>query len=370
MTSPRLKIAFIGGRGVGGAYSGIETYYAEVGARLVARGHQVTAYCRQHFTPDVPLYRGIQVRRLPAWRSKHFETISHSALSTLDSLVRGFDIIQFHALGSSPLAVIPRLLGVRTVVSVRGLDWQRAKWGGFARSFLQFGEWTSARCPTATAVVSHTLEEHYARTHQRRPVCIPNAVVIEPPQPPQLIQERYGLGKDDFFLFAGRISPEKGLHTLLAALAPLARTKKLVVAGGSSYSDTYIEQVRQSAWEEVLFLGNVERAVMLELHSNCLAFILPSAMEGLSISLLESLSFGSCIVCTAIPENLEVVGEAAMTFAFDDVVALRAHLEQLLADPSVAATYRQRAATRARACPDWDEVTRLTEAFYFQLMAS
>ena len=119
MTTRKLKIAFIGARGVVGTYSGIETYYEEVGSRLAGRGHEVTAYCRMHFTPKVDTHRGVKVRRLPALRGKHFETITHSTLCTLDSFLRDFDIIQYHAIGSAPLAWLPRLAGRTTVVSVR-----------------------------------------------------------------------------------------------------------------------------------------------------------------------------------------------------------------------------------------------------------
>lgn len=363
-----MKIAFIGARGVGGTYSGIETYYEEVGSRLAARGHRVTAYCRTYFTPAVATHRGIQVRRLPALRSKHLETISHSLLATADSLLRDYDLIQFHAIGSAPLALVPRLLRrVPTVVSVRGLDWQRAKWGGFARLVLRFGEWASARCPTATAVVSATLQQHYEEAHGRRPFLIPNAVIPAAPRPLDKL-EAHGLEKNGFLLFAGRISPEKGVHTLLEALEPLPRHKPLVIAGGSSYSEGYIEKVRAMAWEEVIFLGNVGRDMMEELYSNCYAFILPSVMEGLSIALLEALSFGTCIVTTHIPENLEVVGDAGLTFPPQDVAALRQQLARLLEDPALAEDYRQRAAARARAQPDWDEVARRTEALYRHLL--
>ena len=369
MPADRLKIAFLGARGVIGTYSGIETYYEEVGSRLAARGHQVTAYCRKYFTPDVPSHRGILVRRLPSLEGKHLETLSHSLLATLDCLLRDFDVVQYHAIGSAPLAIVPRLFGRTTVVSVRGLDWQRAKWGGFARAMLRFGEWASARLPNATAVVSEKLQRHYQKAHGRRPAMIPNAVVVGTPRPIERLAE-HGLEKDGFLLFAGRISPEKGVHTLLEALEPLPRHKKLVLAGGTSYSDDYIEKVKALAGDNALFLGRVGREEMEELLSSCYAFILPSVMEGLSIALLEALSYGNCIVTTDIPENLEVVGDAGLSFPPGDVEALRAVLARVLEEPALVEEHRRRAAARAESWPDWDEVARLTEELYLSLVSS
>jgi glycosyltransferase involved in cell wall biosynthesis len=367
VTVRKLKIAFIGARGVVGTYSGIETYYEEVGSRLAERGHEVTAYCRPRFTPDVPEHRGIKVRRVPALYGKHTETITHSVLSTLDSLRRDFDIIQYHAIGSAPLAVLPRLFGRKTVVSVRGLDWQRAKWGSHARLALKLGEWASVRSPSATVVVSETLKRHYSARHDREPHVIPNAVVPGTPRDPAEIA-RYGLDRDGYLLFAGRISPEKGVHTLLEALRPLPREKKLVIAGGGSYSDDYVARIRREAWNDVVFLGQVDHEAMEALYSNCYAFVLPSAMEGLSIALLEALGHGSCILCTGIPENLEVVGEAGLTFPTDDVAALRALLTRILASPELVEHYRKLARERARAMPGWDEVAHRTEELYYRML--
>lgn len=366
MSSARLRIAFIGARGVIGTYSGIETYYEEVGSRLVKRGHEVTAYCRPYFTPDVPEHRGIQVRRLPCLRTKHLETMSHSVLATFDALRRRFDIIQYHAIGSSPLALIPRMIGQTTLVSVRGLDWKRAKWGWFARTFLKLAEWTSIRCPTQTVVVSKTLQRHYLSRHGREPVVIPNAVVPAERRPADRIKA-HGLEKDNYLLFMGRLSPEKGIHTLIEALRPLESRMRLVLAGGTSYSDAYIDEIRRSAWDDVLLLGEVDREMVAELLSNCYAFILPSTMEGLSIALLEALSYGACIIATNIPENLEVIQDAGLSFPPGDVDKLRKHLDRILTDPEVARAYRAKAANLARNQPDWDEIARRTEDLYLRV---
>ena len=363
----RLRIAFIGARGVIGTYSGIETYYEELGSRLAARGHEVTAYCRTYFTPDQESYRGIRIRRLPCVRTKHLETISHSFLSTIDSLFRAFDIVQYHAIGSAPLALAPRLLGKKTVVSVRGLDWQRGKWGSVARTVLQIGEWASVRCPSATVVVSNTLRDHYMHSHGIEPVVVRNAVVRGEHRPLKRMREA-GLSRDGYFLFAGRLSPEKGVDTLLEAFSALDSDKTLALAGGTSYSEDYIEKLKQKAGKGVIFLGRVDRECMEELLSNCYAFVLPSTMEGLSIALLEAISYGACVVGSAIPENLEAMGEAGLSFPVGDVEALRQALWSLLEDPELVEEQRARARRQAGELPDWDDVTDRTEAFYRELL--
>ena len=90
-----LHIAFISGRGVMSKYSGIETYYEEVGQRLVAMGHHVTGYCRTNFTPPCNEYRGMRLVRLPTVHSKHFETVVHTTLSTIHALFSRCDIVHY-----------------------------------------------------------------------------------------------------------------------------------------------------------------------------------------------------------------------------------------------------------------------------------
>lgn len=372
-TAPRarvdqpLRIAFIGARGVGGTYSGIETYYEEVGERLAQRGHHVTAYCRRYFTPAVSQYRGIAVRRLPCLRTKHLETLSHSLLSTIDCAFRRFDIVQYHALGSAPLALIPRLLGKTTVVSVRGLDWQRAKWGGLARRILQLGEWASARVPHGTAVVSETLQAHYEREHGRRPQVIPNAIPKVPAPTDEVVRE-LGLVPGRYLLYSGRLSPEKGVDTLLEACRSLDERFEVVIAGGAGYDSSFKEKLHSLATPRTRFLGQVDRDLVQALLAHCYAYVLPSAMEGLSIALLEALGHGCCIVTSDIPENREVVGAAAKLFPYGDASRLREVLTCLVSDPELAADCRRRAQLRAVTRPGWDEITDRTESFYFHLL--
>lgn len=363
----RLRIAFIGGRGVGGAYSGIERYYEEVGSRLSARGHRLLVYCRPHFAPPEATFRGMQICRLPTIRAKHLETLVHTILSTIDVCFRRVDLVQFHALGSSPFAWLPRLFGKKTVVSVRGLDWQRAKWGVVARTYLRLCERTSVHCPNATAVVSRTLLAHYRRRFNRPVSYIPNGVVRHEPVPPDGIRE-WGLRGRDYFLYAGRLSPEKGLDVLIEAHRGLAESR-LVIAGGSSYSDDYTKRLRARAHDRVLFTGFITGRLLHEMYSNALAFVLPSQMEGLSVALLEAISYGLPVIASDIPENRELVDECGgFLFRLDDERDLRRAMQSILDDRTTAMRTGARARDIVRACFDWDRIALDTEALYLKIV--
>ena len=362
-----LRIAFIGARGIGSAYSGIETYYEEVGSRLVSYGHEVLAYCRRHATPDGTDFRGVTPIFRPCVRSKHGETFTHTAVSTLDVLFRRADIVQFHALGPSLFSAIPRLTRAKTVASIRGLDWQREKWGTFATRFLQFCESQSHRLPDAVSVVSRTLQQHYRERHGVEVAYIPNGVTLEASPPPQEIRS-LGLAGKDYFLFMGRISPEKGLDVLTEAYGPLAGRAKLVIAGGDSYTDGYRQRLRQASPPGVIFPGRVSGRLRAELYAHALAFVLPSTIEGLSVALLEAMGHGACAVTSDIPNNRELVEGAGWCFPTGDVAALRATLERVLDNPRDAEELGRRARARVESEYTWDQVARRTEEFYYALL--
>ena len=163
-----VRVAFIGGRGVVSKYSGIESYYEQVGHELVRLGHTVTVYCRSYFTPPMKTHNGMRVRRLPTIRSKHLETVVHTMLSTLDAMISDCDIVHYHCLGPALFSFLPRLAGKKTVVTVQGLDWQRGKWGRIASRVLRWGEAAAVSAPDATMVVSHTLQQLFPSTLQPR----------------------------------------------------------------------------------------------------------------------------------------------------------------------------------------------------------
>jgi glycosyltransferase involved in cell wall biosynthesis len=363
----RLRVAFIGGRGVVSKYSGIETYYEEVGSRLAEMGHEVTVYCRNYFTPTVKEFAGMRVIRLPTVRTKHLETAVHTALSTAHALTQNYDIVHYHALGPALFSRFPRWLGKKTVVTVQGLDWQRGKWGRLASLVLRLGERASVRLPDGTMVVSQSLHQRYREQYDVDSFYVPNGATLRRKREPRKIYD-WGLTPGKYILFLGRFSPEKGCHLLVEAYKRLQTDVKLVMAGASSYCDDYSRELRAHAGDRIKILDWVSGESLDELLTNATLFVLPSDMEGLSLALLDAMGAGLCVVASDVAENREVVMDAGYTFRRGDVGDLADRLSFLIANPAVREAAGRAAKTRILEHYLWPGITEEIERAYFQVL--
>ncbi|MBZ5719596.1 MAG: glycosyltransferase family 4 protein [Acidobacteriia bacterium] len=363
----KLQVAFIGGRGVVSKYSGIEAYYEEVGKRLADMGHDVTVYCRTYFTPPLGKYNGMRIVRLPTIRSKHLETLVHTALSTAHVLFSSCNIVHYHALGPALFSFIPRLFGKKTVVTVQGLDWQRKKWGGFAAAVLRLGERAAVRLPSATMVVSRALEQHYRSGYGAETIYVPNGATMREQRKVTHLAD-WGLTPGGYILFLGRFSPEKNCHLLIEAYEKLDTPVKLVMAGGSSYSDAYIEGLRSHQSERVRLLDWVSGEALDELLTNAMLFVLPSDLEGLSLALLDAMGAGVCVLTSDIPENCEVVAGAGFTFKRGDVPDLERMLRLLIAERAVRESAAQAGQQRVQEHYLWPQIAQDIEKAYWKLI--
>jgi glycosyltransferase involved in cell wall biosynthesis len=367
-TAPRkLRIAFIGGRGVVSKYSGIEAYYEEVGKRLVEMGNEVTVYCRTYFTPPQDEHHGMRLVRLPTIRSKHLETVIHTILSTAHALTGKYDIVHYHALGPALFSFLPRLARMKTAVTVQGLDWQRRKWGRTASAVLRLGEKASVHLPNATMVVSRELQKRYRQKHELESRYVPNGGVLRPWTEPRKILE-WGLEPGNYILFLGRFSPEKGCHLLVEAFEQIDTGVKLVMAGASSYCDDYSKKLRTHASDRILMLDWVSGQTLDELLTNAMIFVLPSDLEGLSLALLDAMGAGICVVTSDVPENREVVDGAGFTFERGNAGDLAERLRFLIANPSVREAAGKLARQRIENQYQWGQIAVEIDAAYREMM--
>ncbi len=371
--SRSIRVAMIGQKGYPPIHGGIEKHVAELAARLPGLGCEVDIYSRPHYSSaqgpsDLP---GVRVRKLPSIPTKHLDAITHSMLATGHTLFQDADVVHYHALGPGLLSGLPRwLLRRPTVVTVHGLDWQRDKWGTFASWVLRLGESGSVGLPDRTIVVSRALRDHFLEQHKKVTTYIPNGIAPPVYLEPNLIREQ-GIAKE-YVLFVGRLVPEKGCHLLLEAwrnLPAAVRDKfDLVIAGDAGFTPGYVEKLKASAPKGVRFLGYVHGPILEELYTNASLVVLPSTLEGLSITLLEGMSYGICCLVSDIPPNIEASAGDAVIFESGNSRDLGDKVVSLLNDPQLRA--RMGAAGQIRAIENysWDRVAAMTADLYREMV--
>jgi glycosyltransferase involved in cell wall biosynthesis len=305
--------------------------------------------------------------RVPTVHTKHLDTFVHTALSTLHAMTGGYDIVHYHTLGPALFSFLPRLGGAKTIVTVQGLDWQRKKWGSFAAAVLRLGERAAIRFPNSTVVVSRTLQSYFDERYNMSPVFIPNGTTLhERSDATHLVQ--WGLDPDNYILFLGRFSPEKNCDLLIGAYEQLQTDVKLVLAGGSSHSDEYANQLRRHQSERIRILEWVSGDALEALLTNAMIFVLPSDLEGLSLALLDAMGAGLCVLTSNIPENQELVDEVGFTFRRHDQQDLARMLSLLIRDPVMRKRAGRDASERIRQLYLWPTVVEQIEREYFRLM--
>lgn len=366
-----MKIAMFGHKRVPSLEGGVEVVTQQLSVRLAARGHQVCLYNRggraageskTGFGPD-----GIEIKTVPTIEKKGLAAVSSSFFAALAAAFSDADVVHIHAEGPAAMCWLPRLTGKRVVVTVHGLDWQRDKWkSGFGARYIKLGERMAVGFAHEIIVLSENLRQYFLDSYGRETVFIPNGVERPENLPPELIKEKFGLEKDGYILYLGRLVPEKAVHQLIEAYRGVKTDKKLVIAGGSSDTDEYVERLHAQAAEDerVIFTGFVQDRMREELYSNACVYVLPSLLEGMPLSLLEAMSHGLCCLSSDIPECAQIVGDKALTFPAGDVEALRESLRRTCADPALRKAVSGAAAEHVLSRYSWDRVVDATLELY------
>lgn len=315
----------------------------ELATRLVRKGHEVDVYNRKGNnvldskikTKKIKEYKGVKIKTIFTVNKKGLDALIYSFFATIIASFKKYDCIHYHAEGSCAMLWIPHILKKRIVVTIHGLDWKRAKWGGFATKYIKFGEKLAVKYADEIIVLSENMKKYFKDIYNRDTVFIPNGVNNPEIKNAQIITQKYGINKDDYILFLARIVPEKGLDYLIEAYNQIKTDKKLVIAGGASHTNSYYESIIQKCKgnPNIILTGFVQGEELQELYSNCFLYCLPSDVEGMPISLLEAMSYGRQCLVSNIKENIQVVDEYAYTFEKGNIADLTKKIKIILANP-------------------------------------
>lgn len=368
----KLRVAMFGQKRLS-REGGIEIVVKELCTRMARDGCQVTCYNRSgHHVSGAEYdekieYEGIRQKSVLTIEKKGLAAVSSSAFAALYSALGKYDVIHIHAEGPAFFAWLPKMFGKRVVVTVHGIDWQREKWkSGFGSKFIRQGEKNAVKYADEIIVLSKGVQDYFKKVYGRETNFIPNGVNRPKLRAAEQISEKFGLSKDSYILFLGRLVPEKGIRYLIEAFKQVKTDKKLVIAGGSSDTDSFERELKDLAKndERIIFTGFVQGSLLDELYSNAYIYTLPSDLEGMPLSLLEAMSYGNCCLVSDIPECTEVVEDKALIFKKSDVSNLWEKLQDACNHPENVMELKKEAADFICKKYDWDDVVEKTRELY------
>ena len=364
-----MRIAILGTRGVPANYGGFETFAEHLSTRLVARGHEVTVYCRAHYvSPRQIEFQGVRLRVLPTIRHKYFDTIVHTFLSALDATTRRYDAALICNAANAPFAPILRLAGTPVALNVDGLEHKRKKWNWIGRRYYMLAERLATMLPNETVTDAKVIQDYYLARHRAVSTMIAYGAEIE--RRPDPMVRRWRVEPNRYVLYVSRLEPENDAHLVIEAFKRVRTGHRLLIVGDAPYARDYINDLKARARRDkrIVFTGFVFGRDYRALQQNAYCYVHATEVGGTHPALLEAMGFGNCVLTLAAPENIEAIGDAGIAYA--DEMDLTDQLQRVLRDGSLVRMYRQRAQDRAREAYDWDFVVDQYEDLFAKMAGS
>lgn len=366
-----LRIALLGTRGIPARYGGFETFVEQLSQRLVARGHSVIVYGRTSFFSwwgAQERVHGAERRVAPTIFHKYLETPIHALTSFLDLFTQRYDVALLCNAANAPFAFLLKVRGKPLLINVDGIERNRSKWNALGKAWYLLGE----RCAIwwATRVVSdaEVIADYYREAYGCESTVIPYGVHPEY-RPPGATLQQFGLRERGYLLYVSRLEPENNALGVIEAYRSVNTEMPLVIVGDAPYATEYKQQLRNAADSRVVFTGFQFGEAYQELQSNCYLYVQATEVGGTHPALVESMSYGNCVIANGTPENCEVVGEAARVYPKNDFAALSAQMQELIDAPSAARSLGELAKNRVLSRYSWESVVTQYEELFSSLVS-
>jgi glycosyltransferase involved in cell wall biosynthesis len=361
-----MKLAILGTRGIPANYGGFETFAEELSTRLVARGHDVTVYGRSNNVKyREPLYKGVGITILPTIGTKYLDTVTHTFLSVLHALPRGFDCLLICNAANAIFTVIPRFIRTPVALNVDGIERKRKKWGLAGRGFYRFSEYLATIIPDVIVTDAAVIREYYMKEYGK-----PSAMIAYGTEcsrtDTMVVLDRLGIRPHQYFLYVSRLEPENNAGLVIKAFETVQTTHACLIVGDAPYAQKYIEEIKTTRDPRIRFPGAIYGQGYRELQSHAYAYIHATEVGGTHPALIEAMGAGNCVIVYDTPENREVVGDCGLFF--QDSETLARQLEFTIRNPEIVRQLVIKAAERAQDKYSWDAVTSAYEKLFEELI--
>ncbi len=352
-----MRIAILGTRGIPSNYGGFETFAEELSVRLVARGHDVTVYCREkrEFTD----FRGVHLLYLPRVAHKYFDTLSHTFLSTLHLVLHPVDVALYCNAANAVFTILPRVAGIPVALNVDGIERKRKKWNALAKLWYRISEYLSTILPTTFVTDAEAIRTYYKTEYNRDSQFIAYGADTVRAETWGVL-DKLSLERRRYFLYVSRMEPENRGLEVRKAFERVETDLRLALIGDAPYAPDYIRQVRDTTDPRIVIPGAIYGLGYRELGTWCFAYVHATEVGGTHPALIEAMGRGALVLYLDTTENAEVCGDAGLPYKDEEGLAERMR-EALAMTETERRIYSDRAIQRVRERYDWDVVTKQYE---------
>jgi glycosyltransferase involved in cell wall biosynthesis len=201
---------------------------------------------------------------------------------------------------------------------------------------------------------ARVIQDYYATRYKKKSEMIAyGAEVARRADPEKLL--KYGLQPNRYALYVSRLEPENNAHLVLEAYSRVKTDMPMVIVGGAPYADEYIARLKSVNDPRVKFLGFVFGEDYRALQQNAYCYVHATEVGGTHPALIEAMGAGNCALTLATPENVEVIGDAGISYKSAEELGV--YLQRVIDDPAIISEYRHRAMKRVNENYNWEQIT-------------
>lgn len=369
-------VAMIGQKIVPSRNGGIEKVLTSLAPILVKDGYEVICFNRDVKDEDAEYkdmvvndtFKGVHLKKVFTINKKGLAAVTSSFFASIHaSLDKSISVVHFHAEGPSLWIILPKLFGKKCIVTIHGLDWKRDKWGnGFGAKYIKFSEKILAKYADRIIVLNKSTKDYFLQKYNRNTNLIPNGVDAPKKSCKKVFLNKYCLKPNEYILSVSRLTKEKQIHLLIKAFAQVKTPKKLVIVGDSSDTDEYKAELHRLAKNNpnIIFTGFLTGEALNELYTNAYCYVIPSKIEGMSMSLLEAMAYGNCVIGSDIEEISSVIRDNGLIFKNGNLNDLRDKLQFVCDNPKIVTRYAKKSSECILTKFNWNDIAKQTEELY------
>lgn len=348
----KKSVSIIGTRGYPSFYGGFETAVRRLAPYLGQLEWDVRVYSRPGHVTGRDEGVNPSVKSVTTWGidRRSLSTLSYGLSSCLHALRHPTDVALVMNCANGFWLPLLRLRGIRIVVNVDGIEWERAKWGPLARWTFKTGARLTARFADQLVFDAKAIALYWQAEFGRSGVFIPYGG-----DPSEGTEGQTEFADRPYVLLVARFVPENSIEEFFEAVPRVTEFADVVLVGsdGDGVFDSAARRLAEST-PGVHWLGHLSDDDRLHsLWQNSAVYFHGHSVGGTNPALVQAMALGANVVARDTPYNREVLEDAGRYCRPE-----ASHIVATLAEALTAPRDSVAVAERARRHYSWEGVCR------------